>query len=486
MNRTLVETARAMLSHSGLPKVFWAEAVANAAYTRNRIISSAISQKKATPYEMYYGRKPDVSHMRVFGCAAYAWIPEVSRKKLDKKTDTYCFVGYDKNSRGYRLFDPVTKKLVISRDVCFNEQDFGTSRQSLLPFDDKTKDVPVATIKPEEDRGMEEVPTTTESEEIPEPRRSNREIHPPIRYGYDEYADQAQHSALCVNQVTEPQTLSAALNSDYRTQWKHAADAEYNSLMENETWDLVELPPNRQAVGCKWVFKVKHTSDGRVERFKGRLVAKGYSQKYGVDYEETFSPVVRFSSIRALLAVAVEKKMHIHQMDVETAFLNGRLEEEIYMEQPEGYVEPGKENLVCRLKKSLYGLKQSPRCWNKAFKEYLFSVGFSQSDADPCVFVKKKDASITIIAVYVDDLILIADCMQKIKETKKLLSEKFKMKDLGKLHYCLGLSVEQEDGFVKIHQEHYITYKMLAKYALTEAKIISTTIDTNVVRKQLL
>ena len=479
MNRTLVETARAMLSHSSMPKVYWAEAVANAVYTRNRIISKAIFNEKVTPYERYYGRKPSVSHMRVFGCVSYAWVPDISRKKLDKKTETYRFVGYDKKTRGYRLVDPVTKKLVISRDVSFNEDDFGIPRLSVSCTDDKTEDIPVATIKPEEDENEGKLPAATESTDVPDLRRSQREINPPVRYGFDEYADHVKHSALCVNQISEPQTLSEALNSEYSSQWKHAADSEYNSLIENKTWDLVELPPNRQAVGCKWVFKVKHKSDGKVERFKARLVAKGYSQKYGLDYDETFSPVVRFSSIRTLLAFAVDKEMHIHQMDVETAFLNGSLEEEIYMEQPEGYVKPGNENLVCHLKKSLYGLKQSPRCWNKAFSVFLLSNGFVQSDADPCVFVKKEEVSVIIIAVYVDDLILITDCMQRMSEIKKFLSEKFKMKDLGKLHYCLGITVDQKDGFVKIHQEHYIQ-KILFKYGLAEAKSISTPADINV------
>ena len=162
-----------------------------------------------------------------------------------------------------------------------------------------------------------------------------------------------------VCQIDEPRTLEEALASEHGEQWKAAADSEFKSLMDNETWDLVDLPDGREAISCRWVFKVKHTSDGKVERFKGRLVAKGYSQKHGIDYDETFSPVVRFPSIRVLLAYAVQNKMIVHQMDAVTAFLNGELEEEIYMRQPEGYVMPGKEHMVCKLKKSLYGLKQA-------------------------------------------------------------------------------------------------------------------------------
>ena len=251
--------------------------------------------------------------------------------------------------------------------------------------------------------------------------------------------------------------MEEALTSDHAKEWKAAADSEYKSLIENETWELVELPSDRKPIGCKWVFKVKHGSDGKVERFKGRLVAKGYAQKYGIDYDETFSPVVQFSSIRALTALAVQNDMLIHQMDVVTAFLNGKLDEEIYMEQPEGYVQPGKENLVCKLKKSLYGLKQSPRCWNTAFKEYIESAMFKQSAAEPCVFVRTTD-TVTIIAVYVDDLIVVAKTPEEMQEVKNILTTRFKMKDMGELHYCLGISVEQDMNrkCVWMHQKQYI------------------------------
>ena len=169
--------------------------------------------------------------------------------------------------------------------------------------------------------------------------------------------DLFHHSAYNVCQISEPQSIKEALKSKYAKEWKAAADTEYDSLIANEIWELVELPQDRKAIGCKWVFKVKYGSDGKVERFKGCLVAKGYVQMYRIDYEETFSPIVRFSSIRSLLAFAVQNEMLIHQMDVVSTFLNGKLDEEIYMEQPSCYVVAGIENHVCKLIKSLYGLK---------------------------------------------------------------------------------------------------------------------------------
>ena len=190
-----------------------------------------------------------------------------------------------------------------------------------------------------------------------EHQRPERHGRPPVRYGLEEYIDTAKdhvnHVAYCHN--IEPKTMEEALNSEHGKEWKEVADSEYSSLIENKTWELVKLPKSRKAIGCKWVFK---GNDGKIDQFKGRLVAKGYALKYGVDYDKTFSPVVHFSSIRALLAFAVQNDMLIYQMNVVTAFLNGQLEKEIYMEQQEGYIKSGNENLICKLNKSLYGLKK--------------------------------------------------------------------------------------------------------------------------------
>ena len=181
---------------------------------------------------------------------------------------------------------------------------------------------------------------------------SNRDL----LMNYQEFS-KPEPVVLFATEVEEPTTLKKTLEGDHAENWKAAADSEYQSLIENETWELVELPPGRKAITYKWVFKVKHGENGKIDRFKGRLVARGFLQKYGIEFDEKFSPVVRFTSIRALLAFAVSRNMFIHQIDVVTAFLNGTLDEDVYMEQPEGYVVPGKENLVCHLKKSLYGLK---------------------------------------------------------------------------------------------------------------------------------
>ena len=210
-------------------------------------------------------------------------------------------------------------------------------------------------------------------------------------------------------------------------------------------------------------------------------MAKGYTQKFGEDYDETFSPVVRYLSVRALLAFAVQNGMMIHQLDVVTAFLNGTLEEEIYMEQPPGYTKGGEKNLVCKLKRSLYGLKQSSRCWNTVFKEYMESTNFKQCTADPCIFVRSEGTDLTIISVYVDDLIIITKTPEMMRRIKDSLATHFKVKDLGKLHYCLGITVEydEEKKCLWMHQRQYIQ-SLLERYGLSQAKTSTTPADINV------
>ena len=469
MNQTLMEAARCMLSQAGVPNSYWAEAVATAAYLRNRTPTRAF-KIKTTPFERWYGKRPNLSHLRVFGCTAYAHIPNCQRHKLDKKAVKLHFVGYCSESNGYRLLDEATCRVVIRRDVVFNETEFIDQTTSQT---NKSVRVDIESGNQQATESTTEDPTPDSPHEYP-----RRERAPPVRYGVDEYVSKAAAEDC----VSEPASIEEALSSPSNSEgWKAAADAEYQSLLENKTWDLVELPSNRKTIGCKWVFKAKRGKDGKVERLKARLVAKGYTQKLNVDYDETFAPVVRFSSIRALLALSVHNGMLVHQMDVVSAFLNGTLEEEVYMDQPSHYVQEGKENMVCKLNKSLYGLKQSPRCWNMVFTSYMEEAGFIQSSADPCVFVQAEEKDLTIIAVYVDDLIIVTTSSEKMSAVKKGLETRFKMKDLGKLHYCLGISIDydEEKGQMWLHQKHYIL-DLLDKYGLTEAKTALTPADVNV------
>ena len=224
-----------------------------------------------------------MSHMRVFGCVAYAHIPDEERRKLDKKAVKLCFVGYANNAKGYRLYEEEKGRILTRRDVIFNESNFDWKQEAEV----LTSESEITMRTEESETQDDEVPVDTTV------RKSNRIRRTPRRFGYDEYADTVtvdHHANMCC--LTEPITLKEAMVSPNAKEWQQAADLEYESLLENETWDLVDLPRGRKAEESRWVFKVKHHSDGQVERYKCRLVAKGYSQMYGTDYDETFSPVV--------------------------------------------------------------------------------------------------------------------------------------------------------------------------------------------------
>ena len=242
----------------------------------------------------------------------------------------------------------------------------------------------------------------------------------------------------------EPATYAEAIDSEESVHWKDAASEEMDSLYKHETWDLVDLPVNRKAIGRRWVFKRKIKPDRSIERYKARLVAKGYSQVKGIDFEETYAPVAQMKSIRTIIAIATELDLELQHMDVKTAFLNGDLEEEIYMLQPEGFVVPGMENKVCKLKKALYGLKQAPRAWNQKLDTFLKNNCFKQSQEDTAIYIKGDGLDIFIIAVYVDDLILSCRSMDSINEMKQELSSQSEMKDLGELEYCLGVQIQRD------------------------------------------
>jgi hypothetical protein len=222
--------------------------------------------------------------------------------------------------------------------------------------------------------------------------------------------------------LEDPQNIEEALTCENSKEWECAMQEEYDSLMTNNTWTLVALPVGRKPVSCKWVFKIKQSANGEVERYKARLVTRGFTQTYEVDYNETFVFVANFTTIRCILTLAVLEDMEIHQMDVKTVFLNGELEEEIYMEQPQGFVHQGSEHLVCKLHKSLYGLKQFPRAWNQKLDAFLKNIEFMKSEAGPNVYVTQVRDVKFFIMVYVDDLILVCNDQNKFLQIKEELS----------------------------------------------------------------
>ncbi|KXJ71784.1 hypothetical protein RP20_CCG019713 [Aedes albopictus] len=252
---------------------------------------------------------------------------------------------------------------------------------------------------------------------------------------------------------------------------------EYDALINNNTWTLTELPKGRSAIKCKWVYKTKHDASGKMDRYKARLVIKGYSQRKGVDYDETYSPVVRHSSLRYLFAMAAKYNLQVDQMDAITAFLQGDIEEEIYMEQPPCFVKPGGRQLVCRLNKALYGLKQSSRVWNTKLDAALKKLGLHQSEFDPCLYYWIEDGKVLFVAVYVDDVLIFSNDAALKNNLKAKLSSTFRMKDLGSAVSCLGIRITRAKGSVSLDQEAYID-SMLRRFNMQDAKTVSTPMNT--------
>jgi hypothetical protein len=490
LNRTLVEKARCMLMESGLSTDLWAEAIATANYLKNRSPTKVLKDK--TPYEAWTGNKPDLSHLRVFGCKALINVASCRRQKWDPKAQEFIFVGYCEETKGYRVIHPVTKKLNKARDVVFFENEFLGQHPVSLFFTELTDQQPqpqvttMQTVSVEAgkcdssvsessdsvENTMHEIeasssdnPDSVETEAV---RRSCRNTVPnKLIFNNDFVVNQAM---LC--RPTDPATLEDALQSPDAEKWKCAMEEEICAHTENKTWTLCDVPENKKAIKCKWVFKAKLKSDGKIERYKARLVVKGCSQKSGIDYEETYSPVVRYTSIRLLVALAAKYNLDIDQMDVTTAFLHPELKVEVYMELPEGHRLNGE---TCRLNKSIYGLKQASRAWNKKLDKQLKEFGFSQSSFDPCVYFKITNGKILIIAVYVDDLLLLSNDSKEKRKLKLNL-----MKGLGEAHYCLGIRIQRDrkNGVITLDQQKYIE-QVLARFNMSGCNGVCTPMDPN-------
>lgn len=470
-HRTVLEAAKAMFhAHGNLPQSSWAEINNAAVYLLNRTGKSGISDK--SPFELWFKKKPSLKHLRIVGSECYAHIPKQKRRKMDKKAIKGVLVGYDRF--GYRIWTG-NSQVIRSRDVIFNEKLLNSS--STLSFsekqDQKSEQVELQVSKEEQIKDENELNESQDENEeetnSSKMKLRNREsILRPQRF--NEFV-----SLITTESELTPTTYKEAVTSENRIDWRKAMQEEIQALQDNETWELTELPENKKALQCKWLYKIKENPDGTVERYKARLVAKGFSQKEGVDYNETFSPVARMTTIRTVLSVASVKQMCLSQFDISTAFLYGKLDinDEIYISQPEGFDD--KSGRVCKLKKSLYGLKQAARCWNNCISKFMTNSGFTQSTADSCLFTKIENEEQIIVTLYVDDGLIASTNKNMLDEFLKKLKSEFKVKDKP-LSYFLGLEINQEeDGTIKVHQKNY-TKKLLERFDMSSCRSVSTPI----------
>nr|GEV51306.1 zinc finger, CCHC-type [Tanacetum cinerariifolium] len=379
-------------------------------------------------------------------------LPDPKRKTLGEKGIDCVFVGYAEHSKAYRFYiikpnDSVSINSIIElRDAIFDENRF-----SSIP---RQKDIIPNSDESQRDDHSDDVPN-----EIPEPRKVG------LQYSYYYSIEE------------DPRTYNEAMQSRDFAFWKEAIDDEIGSIMENNTWVLSDLPPGCKLLGYKWIFKRKMKVDGTVDKFKARMVIQGFRQKEGIDYFDTYAPVARITTIGLLLALPAIHNLVIHQMYVKTAFLNGDLDEEVYMKQPKGFIMPGNEHKVCKLVKSLYGLKQAPKQWHQKFDEVVLLSGFHLNQSDKCIYNKFDDSGKGVIAcLYVDDMLIFGTNQNQVDKTKKFLSSRFSMKDMGEADVILGIKIKRENKRIVITQSHYIE-KIFKKFNCEDCSSVSTPMD---------
>ncbi|GJW06059.1 retrotransposon protein, putative, ty1-copia subclass [Tanacetum coccineum] len=375
--------------------------------------------------------------------------------------------GYPKETMGYYFYFPPENKIVVARYAEFFEKNLITQEVS-------GRDMDLEEIQDEDTSPSEitsEIPMEVEGFEPPQEevipiRRSERTHRAPDRLCLN--VEVEEHS---LGDLNEPTSYKAAMLDSESNKWIDAMNAEIQSMMDNMVWVLVDLPPGCKTVGSKWIFKKKTDMDGIVHTYKARLVAKGYTQLYGVDYEETFSPVADIRAIRILISIAAYYDYEIWKMDIKTTFLNGYLDEDIYMVQTEGFIDPNHPKKVCKFQRSIYDLKQASRSWNKRFDEEISRFGFAQNLDEPCVYQKASESNVIFLILYVDDIILMRNHIPNLQSIKDYLGKCFAMKDLGEATFILGIKIyrDRSKRLTGLGQNAYMD-KILKRYRMDNSK----------------
>ncbi|GJS32013.1 retrotransposon protein, putative, ty1-copia subclass [Tanacetum coccineum] len=392
---------------------------------QHRILNMVPTKKvDKTPYELWYGKVPNLSYLKVWGCEAL--VKRDTPNKLQQRSVKCIFIGYPKETMGYYFYFPPENKIVVARYAEFFEKNLITQEVSGRAMD---------------------------LEEIQDEDTSPSEITSEIPM---EVEEAEEHS---LGDLNEPTSYKAAMLDSESNMWIDAMNAEIQSMMDNMVWVLVDLPP-----GCKTVE------------------TKGYTQLYGVDYEETFSPVADIRAIRILISIAAYYDYEIWQMDIKTAFLNGYLDEDIYMVQPEGFVDPNHPRKVCKLQRSIYGLKQASRSWNKRFDEEIKRFGFAQNLDEPCVYQKASGSNVTFLILYVDDIIIMGNHIPSLQSVKDYLGKCFAMKDLGEAAFILGIKIykDRSKRLIGLGQNAYMD-KILKRYKMDNSKRVALEAEMEVV-----
>jgi len=541
MIRTIITKARTMMLDSQLPGEMWAEAIATSVYIHARSPTRTLTGR--TPYEVLYERIAPIHHLRRFGCQAHKLIPKVQRTsgKFSSRSRECIMLGYVHDSTTiWRLWDPIEKRIIQASNVVFEEDTIASDHQAadvlkaaipeqaecmmdatadesdeeliLPPSGDVERTLHIELIQEAvsetasqemETQSMLSLKAVEPGPEVAVPVLENAGSHGPIvssltptgspEHAYTEGLRRSTRRRFPVVAAADASMREIPLEPEHYEDvareecWRAAMRAEYASLLENQTFDFVDnVSSDRKVISCKWVFKRKVNPDNST-RFKARLVIGGFEQIGGIDYQETFAPVARLTTLRMILGLTTLLGWTIEQMDVVTAFLHPVIDTEVYMSLPQGLewldtirsAVPKRAVIACKLNKALYGLKQAPRLWFQDIDSFLksASMGFVQSTADPNLYLSPSRSAIRLL--YVDD-ILIAGPTTKIKEEIKfLLNMRYRMSDLGPAKQFLRLRIVQtpESGTTTLSQEHAID-DLLLKYGMSEANGVHTPLET--------
>lgn len=483
-HRQIVEMGLALLAQASMPLTFWDHSFTTAVFLINRLPTSALPDHHS-PFYALYKSAPDYKAIKTFGCACFPFLRPYNRHKFQYRSAECVYLGVSPTHKGHKCLDS-TGRIFISKDVLFNEIRFPYN-QIFLSDTNKVLDscsYPAAIPLLSPTAHPTSPSSSSNSEPIsPSPSLPSLPSHPspsPSFHPVSEPESSKSNSSNCLESSSplvknthpmvtrsktgnlkpkiylhhvEPSTVKQALA---HPQWLTTMQEEYKALMTNGTWTLVKLPPHRNPVGCKWVFRVKENHDGTVNKFKARLVAKGFQQQPGFDFKETFSPVVKPVTIRVILSLALTCGWDIQQIDVNNAFLNGCLQEEVYMVQPPGF-ESQDSSLVCKLNKALYGLKQAPRAWYERLTAALLTYGFVASKCDPSLFLFDSKGTRLYVLVYVDDILITGTSTPLIRDLIQKLNCQFALKELGSLDYFLGIEVQKlQNGCMLLTQSKYV------------------------------
>ncbi|KAL4279271.1 hypothetical protein GQ457_03G009530 [Hibiscus cannabinus] len=488
----ILTVARSLRIQASLPLHFWIDCVLHVVFLINLTPPLVLANK--TPSEILFKNAPNLDVLRIFGCLAYALQLPKPKTKLHARASRCVFLCFPKTVKGYRLFDLDTKCVFVSRNVVFSETKYPfqdnnsvlvpglvlpTCDNNVLGDDSFIKqqafsselnldhipnnsiadrsgdnninhehDIRTSKLAPNDNSSSSDsfnnlhVRTrSSRNAQMPQKYKDYHVVLPGSRKSPHAIANVLSYCKLSskyqsyINAITiqkEPKTYKQAIMYDC---WKNAMNDEIVALENNKTWDLVPLPPGKQTIGCKWVYKTKLKSDGSLERYKARLMAKGYSQQPGVDFLNTFSLVAKITTIKTLMVVVAAKDWKLQQLEINNAFLHGFLQEEVYMQLPPGFASP-QSDLVCRHNKSLYGLKQASRQWNERLTNALIEQGFKQANFDTSLFIKGQNSDFIALVVYFDDIVLAR--LEVARSTKGI--------NLCQRKYTLELL--EEDGFL--------------------------------------